>query len=209
MNIGKKSLGAIIYVLSAAILAVSGYFALKMKRVEDNLSMQSIVIYHENVYPRMNAQDLYKLLYQCAMGNGHFISDSSSARNYLEKEFAEIPPNKNHPILEPVSPDGKIVRLNIASYKARGGAVEPLFEAMMSTNESFKPDTSILIKSMKKTRELAKQDIFILKYTEVDSFFREMERMKYPAIHHSDDYRQAYHPSYRILLRSAIEKMKL
>jgi hypothetical protein len=36
-------------------------------------------------------------------------------------------------------------------------------------------------------------------------FFMEMERKKYPAVHHSRVYRRLYRPAYRVAARSFLE----
>jgi len=205
MNPLKKKLSILIYAAAAVAILITGYAVLRPKNTSRKNDLLTLLIYNFRTYPAMQAEDLYKLLYQGAMGSGHFIADPVSAKIYLEEEYRQAEPNKVFPIIEPVSPDGRMVRINIASYKARKGNFEELYEAMMKTTESSIPDTAELRELLARTLEYARNDKFPLKYSEVDSFFKEMEQLNFPAVHHSTSYQQTYHPSYRVISRDFAE----
>jgi hypothetical protein len=66
---------------------------------------------------------LYKLLHQAILGSGHAISDLEGARKWLERELTEMDSRYDETAIDPISPDGEIVRVHlrpiIASVRAK------------------------------------------------------------------------------------------
>ena len=80
-----------------------------------------LLVGHINRYPQMEIQDVYKLLYQGAMGSEHFLDSFDEFEKDLVNEWDRIEQNDNIPIWENIRPDGQIVRFYLAPFKARGG----------------------------------------------------------------------------------------
>ena len=78
----------------------------------------------------MRATDFYKLLFQGVFGVGHIMG--SAAWNWLRKETesVDLEGHPEEPLLEGVSADGSMVRVNLRPYLKRGLPLEDLFEAM-------------------------------------------------------------------------------
>ncbi len=121
--------------------------------------LQDLLEYHLKLYPLMNAEDIYKMLYQGTMGVVHFIDSPQSAKEYLIFEFDKIEADSSIQLIEPVSTDGKMVRLNLRAYKNKGGKIQPLFDAMMKTAMEFEPSKSELEKLLKLTVNLAAKQL--------------------------------------------------
>ena len=45
--------------------------------------------YHKNKYPKLEKQDIIKLIFQASLGPSHFISNKDKVKDYLNKELLE------------------------------------------------------------------------------------------------------------------------
>jgi len=152
-------------------------------------------------YPAMQTEDLYKLVFQATMGNEHLMTDSAAVHDYLIHELASIQASAAEPLLEEISPDGEVVRLNLRPFKARQGDHRVLFRAIMQTARAFQKSPQRLEQYWRDLEQMAKSGAIAFDATAMQSFFREMREQGFPAVHHSTVYEEKYAPAYRVLLR--------
>ncbi len=111
------------------------------KLVFEERNLREILTDHAARYPRLEARDLYKLVYRAAMGNEHAVSDDAQIRDWLDREVAalEEAPDKSisDPLIDPISPDGWIVRVHLRSYIAAGKDLVTLLEVFGRTAEVY------------------------------------------------------------------------
>ena len=150
-------------------------------------------------YPAMQIQDLYKLVYQATMGNEHLMTDSAAAHGYLIHELESIQASAAAPLLEEISPDGEVVRLNLRPFKARHGDHRVLFQAMLQTARTFQKSPEQLERHLRELEKTAPFDA-----VKMQAYFREMREQNYPATHHSAAYEEKYKPAYRVLLKKFV-----
>ena len=55
---------------------------------------------HLEKYPKIQPQDVVKLIYQSEFGPGHMIKDPVSCRKWLEEEYAQVQPDENVRLIE-------------------------------------------------------------------------------------------------------------
>ena len=162
---------------------------------------------HLKKYPQMQAVDMYKLAYQGANGVTHFIANRQAAMEYLARELAATQPSDATPLIEPVSPDGELVRLNLAPYTKAGGGVEPLFQAMIKTADEVQPSNERLEKYLRYLLIGIKEGEISFDRQEMESFVEQMRAAGYPAVHHSGEYMRLYQPAYRVVLKKYLPAM--
>jgi hypothetical protein len=160
-----------------------------MKRIE------TILQSHLNRYPKLQIQDLYKLLHQAALGSEHAISSPDSARNWLIREMTKMGDGPAEPLIDPISPDGEIVRIHLRSFASTQRDPELLLEAFIRTANEYRGNVHTFEEYW---QEAYKTSIFNLK--EMDNFFRSMKVKNYPAVHHSSVYEKLYRPAYRVVM---------
>jgi hypothetical protein len=158
-------------------------------------------------YPAMQIEDLYKLVYQATLGNEHLMTDSVMVHNYLIQELESVQADSNEPLLEEISPDGTVVRLNLRPFKARNGDHRVLFQAMMQTARMFQKSPERLDRYWGDLEQMAAAGAIPFDATAAQSFFREMREKEYPAVHHSDAYAEKYSPAYRVVLKKYVPQM--
>ncbi len=153
-------------------------------------------------YPRMEAQDLYKLALQAALGNEHLMTDSAMVRLYLEEEFDAVGAPMGEPLLEEITPDGTLVRVNLRPYKAAGLDRQRLFEAMLLSAETIQPSEQHLESYLLTILRMARAGTVPVKPGDFLPYIEQLRSEGYPAVHHSAPYEREYRPAYRVVMRS-------
>lgn len=165
-----------------------------------------IVARHVQTRPRMQIEDVYKLLYQSSQGIGHFLTDTTAVLSYLHREIETLAPHDGtEPLVEPIRSDSALVRINLRPYVAGGGSVDSLFQAMLVTDRTHKPNVDEFKRLW--NRFVTCADRFGYTTTAADSFDQHMKTGGYPAVHHSAAYAEAYQPAYRVLTREALQNL--
>jgi hypothetical protein len=164
--------------------------------VEDGCIEMIETVLHSHIarYSALQIQDLYKLLHQAAMGSEHAVSDPESARNWLTHELTEMGEGTLEPLIDPISDDGRIVRIHLRPYIAAGHAPDLLLDAFIRTANEYRGDAHLL--------EQFWQAAVKLEYfstAKMEKFIRSMKTKNYPAVHHSPEYEKMYHPAYRVV----------
>ena len=93
----------------------------------DELTFRRILTTQIRRHPRMEIRDLYKLILQAARGSEHVVSDLTVARGRLVREWLELADGPGEPVVDPISPDGRIVRVHLRPYLAASGDLTGLF----------------------------------------------------------------------------------
>jgi hypothetical protein len=157
-------------------------------------SIELVLRNHLDRYPKMEPQDVYKLIYQASLGNEHLMTDTSALREYLLDELKAVEAPTMEPSTEALTPDGELVRLNLRPFKSAHGNPEELLKAMLETARTFK----------KSERQLEAWLRAIEQRGTETAFFQRMRRERYPSVHHSDAYEAAYKPAYRVILKKLL-----
>ena len=159
--------------------------------------------------PELRIADAYKWLFHAARGGEHAIADEAAARQWLENEWATLgPPRPDEPLWVPLVPDGRIGRLNLRPYRARGGTPAPLLAAFLASAESFDASPARFRAAWQSLgRSLNRNPVGQLTYSEWRRLDREMRAQDYPARHHSAAYEQARQPAYRVLTAAEARKL--
>jgi len=159
-----------------------------------------IVTAHSTRYPLMEYADFYKLIFQGAMGSAH---STDISRRYAMARFEEEAINPSigpiEPVVDTISADGSISRINVRPYLKAGLAHGRLVEAFVRTGREFRGsiDTLELYGSWlggMKNDGLLKDSL-----QDIDQYLSDMSRSGFPVIHHSITYNEAYSPSYRVI----------
>lgn len=166
-------------------------------------SMTRLMEYHLLRYPHLRVQDAYKMLYQGEFGVGHLLGDGRGARQYLMEELATMDTaDRGEELLEPVSPDGSMVRVNLRPFRRLGLSPDVLVGAMLATVAETRGDTSRFLSVWEQFAGIVRGGSFSPEDLRV--WDERVRRRELPVAHHSPEYVREYQPAYRVCLRSAI-----
>jgi len=153
---------------------------------------------HFQRYPRMELVDVYKLLHQAAMGPSHAIDDPTVARDRLAAEVAMLGDGPDDPIADPISPDGTLARIHLRPYLAAGHTTNILVDAFIGTCHRHSPAPQRLEKFCACLGDLAAAGGIPFPRDQVERYVQVIASLDYPVVHHSEAYRSAYRPAYRV-----------
>ena len=166
----------------------------------DRDSLLWLLKQHLDWYPLMEVLDVYKLLYQGVMGAEHLISSPEEFTRRLQLEFEHMLPDPEERTLEPVRPDQTLLRLNLRPYKSRQVGIDRLITPLRETARLFTGDLAQLqSKWLSFTQLCEREQLTTFNLPEVHRFNRWLEKLEFPAVHHSEPYRREYQPAYRLI----------
>lgn len=150
-------------------------------------------------YPRMQLEDVYKLLHQAALGGGHALGDEASAQRRLDDEIAALGDGPEEPAQDLISPDGKLARIHLRTFLGAGGEPAELHRAFVASARGYPAAPDKLEKFCGCLGDLAGAGGIPFAQQDVVRYFSEIARAGYPVVRHSQAYREAYKPAYRVV----------
>ncbi|MGC4047895.1 MAG: hypothetical protein QM758_29220 [Armatimonas sp.] len=165
--------------------------------------MRSVILAHAARYPLWEIVDLYKLLHQAAMGAEHAITNETGVRNWLTRELAEIAgqARPEEPFIDPLTPDGALVRVHLRPFLQRGLEPEALLQAFLQTAREITPAPERLTEYSREAIALAEAGELAFESAALEAFFAERAEQGYLAYHHSAQFEEHYRPAYRLIAR--------
>jgi hypothetical protein len=160
-------------------------------------SLEALLMEHHTRYPLSTERDWYKLIHQAVLGPEHLMGPNAHAR--LEEEFEAIEAAEGE-LLEPIGLGNCRARLHLRPAKALGIRTDAIFEAMIGGEVSRMESRARLQGILARTAEW----MVIHNHAVSELFKKYAEQLAnegFPAAHHSEDYRAAYRPSYRVIVR--------
>lgn len=165
--------------------------------------VSSLLKAHLERYPDMQLADIYKLLHQAALGNAHALTEAAAVRARLHEEIAAMGARPSEPLIEPlidpISPDGKLARIHLRAYTAAGHDVDALAQAFIATAQQRPPQQDKLERFCACLGDFAATGEIAFDAALVRAYFARIVESGYPVVHHSDAFRSAYRPAYRVV----------
>lgn len=161
--------------------------------------MKSILIDHSQRYPHWTLDDLYKLIHQASMGSEHYIEDETSVRNWLIAELKQLEPGPYEPLVDPISPDGKLVRVHLRPFSVLNIDAELLLQAFILTGTRIPASADVLFEYAEQAVNLAENGSLPFGSEEIHRYIHSLRTLGFPAIHHSKRFINEYSPAYRVV----------
>ncbi len=162
------------------------------------MELKQVLLDHARRYPRMEPADAVKLIYQSEFGGGHMIRDRESCLNYLRREYASV---EKDPCCCPAVDIGNgLVRAELAALPEE--KLEALGDAFIRSANAHKGSLPRFLEKLTLLRELTGAGIFGFGTAALDAYLADYAEAGYPAVSHSEQYRNAYHPAYRVVRKA-------
>lgn len=159
--------------------------------------LEQILREHAKRYPLMQPCDAVKLIYQNEFGGGHLIRDEQACLNYLRREYADLEKDPTVPLYEDIG--NGIVRVNLAAVREE--ALEQLGQDFIASAAKHKGTLDSFLNKLGVLHKLTTAGVFSFDLDALNAYLSEYKAAGYPAVSHSPEYRQAYNPAYRVILR--------
>ena len=164
----------------------------------------SAITNHFKKYPLLKPRDIFKFLYHSVFGCEHLVSSVEFVVERIKEEFNHSIPKEE--ITEPL--DGNFCRVNL-DILSKGLSPETLGKLFYLSAKKEKGTLEDLKEKLDVLKELVKSGNSPFSKEEFEKELESWESQEFPAIHHSEEFRQNYHPSYRVISNDFIKFLPL
>ena len=184
-------------------------FSLMLSIFASAQDIQTFVQKQMETYPKSRLLDIYKSCFQDYMGAEHLVSDRQRVKAYLDEELQSTSLDSLKTWLyEPCGVDGRYVRVSIRAIKEGLIKEDMLLDAFIrSANTSGRPSVDswrdrwhVIIGTIEQMQ------LQLPNYDKDKQFIESILSAGKYAISHSPEYREAYHPHYRIVEKGIFER---
>ena len=167
-------------------------------------TLEQVLRRHGKKYPMMQPQDAVKLIYQNVFGGGHLIRDPEGCRSALLQEYESIPQDRHAPLLESIG--NGLVRVMLNAIDGSGYTVGQLAEDFIRSSREHTGNLNGFLIKLEILRKVTASGAFFFTKEELDAYLAAYQAAGYPMVSHSEPYRQAYRPAYRVVLARILEE---
>ena len=158
-------------------------------------------------FPKSEAQDYYKLLFQAVYGAKHMIQNYYDCFEMLGNEMLQVEADINRPLYNDISLTFPLVRVNLSRCKADKIDHQTISKAFYEGSKlDIKIETSLFETYLNFAAIALKKHPFNLNEKDLDLFIRKTKKLGFPAVHHSEAYKNFYKPHYRVIPLKIWEK---
>ena len=165
-------------------------------------ALKTILISHAVRYSEMQPTDAVKLLYQNEFGGGHLVSDEAACLARLAAEYKSIEQRKDESLTEDIG--NGLVRVNLRALDAHGYSISQLGDAFLRSAAQQQGSLDSFLEKLRLLRQMTGEGLLPFSAGALDLYLENYKKAGYPMVSHSDIYRAAYEPAYRIIRRSCL-----
>ena len=194
-----------------------------MSKPEQNERTRQLLTEHARTYPELTVQDVLKFLHQSVFGCEHLVTSVESAAVNIEREYAGMStkpavglltellagtltePLAGTPaaglLTEPLAGDYGRVSLSCLSAGLRADTLARLFVA---SSKREAEGAKRLRPMLEIAGALAREGALPFSHGEFEDSVAQWAAKGYPAVRHSERFREKYHPAYRVIAKEYI-----
>ncbi len=161
-----------------------------------NKQTRDLLISHYKRYPELKIQDIFKFVFHSAFGCDHLVSSVENAVSYIEKEY-EGASKTEKPLTEEL--DGDYVRVHLSYLNV--GLTAKTFGKLFCLSAKKEDGLSKLMEKLEVARALIAGGEIKLDIDEFDEALDEWRKLGFSAVRHSEEFREKYRPSYRVIAK--------
>ncbi len=163
--------------------------------MERNEMTRERLLAHCNTYPRLEIADLFKYLFQSAWGCEHMVPSETAAMDAVRREYAGCSPVK-FPTVDPL--DGAYSRVHL-SRPEEGISPETLGKLFCRSARIIGEGNVALTQKLGVARDMICEGLLPFSLEEFDCKQAEWCTCGFPAVRHSETFREIYRPAYRVV----------
>lgn len=150
---------------------------------------------HYKDYPRLQTADLFKYLFQSALGCEHLVTSENDAVEYIKREYAQMKEG-GKAFAERL--DGDYSRVSLSCLDG-GMSAETLGRLFFLSAKKEPLGRESLKEKLSVALAMAKDGELPFSVAELQAAINEWEQKDYCAVRHSEGFRQTYAPAYRVV----------
>ena len=156
---------------------------------------------HAERYPQMEPADAVKLVYQSVFGGGHLVADESASLRFLSEERASAlqsaPADARPAAFEPIG--FGFVRLHLSGREISALSDALLNRAFVLSSRSPHGGMPLFTASLRVLSQSVERGVFPFSKAAFSDYLAAYNAVGCPPARHSETYRRAYAPAYRVL----------
>ena len=160
-------------------------------------TLEQVLLRHAKKYPLMEPTDAVKLIYQNVFGGGHLIKDPAACRCALQHEYEALQQDPRAPLLETIG--NGMVRVMLNALDASGYSIRQLGYDFVRSSREHQGNPADFLRNLDILRKVTVTGVFAFTPEELEAYLEAYKQAGYPMVSHSQQYRDAYRPAYRIL----------
>jgi len=168
----------------------------------NKLDMKNLLQKQYSMYPKMQLQDMVKLIYQNEFAGGHMIKNENDSLQRLQEECSVLErnsPNVSIPeyAFEEIGND--LCRLHLRALQCNNIELTTINRFFLNTANSICGSVQSVEEKLEILRQCCKNKELPYSLEEFDAYLQEYKHQGYRPVSHSEIYRTAYAPAYRIV----------
>ena len=170
-----------------------------------NTTTYALLSAHYNRFPRLQPQDVLKFLYQSTFGCGHLIASPTAAAAYIHQEMGQC--TDSSVTLEDL--DGDFCRVHLSYAKKLGVSADTLAKLLAQSAQEPCGDEENLEMQLSVALSMAKNGEFPFSFESLNQEVIPWRNAGFPTRHHSEAFRDAYAPAYRVIKKEYAQWLPL
>jgi len=165
------------------------------------MNIKSLLLNQYKLYPKMQIQDMIKLIYQNEFAGGHLILDEEDSLRKLQDEYCALRQcSINRTISDTFEEIGNgLCRFHLTAIQNVDINLETVNRFFISTSNSNCGSVIGFENKLDVLRQCCKDEELLFPIEELEGYLNDYRIQRYPAVSHSENYRAAYSPAYRIV----------
>ena len=164
--------------------------------MEKREETKAALISHYKRYPKAQLQDLFKYVYQSSFGCEHLISSPEAVEAYIKAEAETCVSEGIEEMVEPL--DGDYCRVHLG-YLKEGLCSSTLAQFFYLSAGHVEEGKERLEEKLSALAEAVEDGLLPFEKETVAEAIVKWREAGYPACHHSEAFRTAYAPAYRLI----------
>lgn len=153
-------------------------------------------------HPCLQGEDLLKFAYQAAFGCEHLVASASSAKAFFEAEFLTAKARRL-PLYEDVG--NGYVRVALGAWKNEALPSEDLFRLFLASATPCPQGSRLFPRYLSVVAALLRKEPTAVSPQDWEDLIRRHAESGGGPVHHSEAYRKAYDPHYRLVKKSRLQ----
>lgn len=167
--------------------------------------MKELLCAHHKRYPKMQLIDMVKLLYQSEFAGGHLITHGQHSIERLEAEYHKA---AHCPSVAYEDIGGGLCRLHLWHAAQAGIGAKTISRLFAATAQAVHGSTASFLKKLDVLRKCCASGELPFDQNALSAYLSDLEKQGWPPVSHSDAYRAAYRPAYRIVKKDYCSHVK-